>query len=80
MVANYTLKGEVFTPPVELVKSSHLDADGREIFRTDNNYQRLVKIPLDAPVRKLKLVIDALRDGCDEARIFDFEVGKICKL
>ena len=80
MVANYTLKGEVFTPPVELVKSFHLEADGREIFRTDNNYQRLVKIPLDAPVRKLKLVIDALRDGCDEARIFDFEVGKICKL
>ena len=74
MVSNYSLKGEVYTPPAQLVKSFHLEADGREIFRTDNNYQRLVKLPLAAPLRKLKLVVDELRAGCDSTRIFDFEV------
>ena len=74
MVANYPLKGEVYTPPVELVKAYHLEADGKEVFRTENNYQRLVKITLPVPARKIKLVIDALRDGCESARVFNFEI------
>ena len=40
----------------------------------DNNYQRLVKIALPVPAKKVKLVIDALRDGKESARIFDFEI------
>lgn len=74
MVSNYSLKGEVYTPPASLVRGFHLEADGKEVFRTDNNYQRLVKIPLPAPVRRLKLTVDALRDGREDARIFSFEV------
>ena len=74
MVSNYSLKGEVYTPPASLVRGFRLEADDREIFRTDNNYQRLVKIPLASPARRLKLTVDALRDGREEARIFDFEV------
>ncbi|MBO5821772.1 MAG: FAD-dependent oxidoreductase, partial [Lentisphaeria bacterium] len=73
MVANYPIKGEVYTPPVELVQGFHLEADGKEIFRTDNNYQRLVKIKLDTPARKVKLVIDTLRQDNDDARMFSFE-------
>ena len=73
MVANYPLKGEVYTPPVELVQSYHIEADGKEVFRTDNNYQRLVKIKLDTPAKKVRLVIDALRDNSSDVRIFSFE-------
>ena len=71
MVANYPLKGEVYTPPAELVEAFHIEADGKEIFRTTNNYQRLVKIQLPAPARKVKLIIDALRPQTE--RIFGFE-------
>ena len=74
MVSNYSLKGEVYTPPASLVRGFHLEADGKEVFRTDNNYQRLVKIPLPTSVRRLKLTVDALRDGREDARIFSFEV------
>ncbi len=74
MVANYPLNGEIYTPPAELVKAYHLIADGKEVFRTDNNYQRLVKIPLPEPAGKVKLVIDDLRKGVESTGIFCFEI------
>ena len=74
MVANYPLDGAIYTPPAELVKSYHLIADGKEVFRTDNNYQRLVKIPLPFAARKVKLVIDELRSGVENAKVFNFEI------
>jgi len=73
MVANYPLKGEVYTPPDELVQSFHIEADGKEVFRTDNNYQRLVKIKLDSPAKQVKLVIDSLRENSEDVRMFSFE-------
>ena len=74
MVANYPLKGEVYTPPLELVQGYHIEADGKEVYRTDNNYQRLVKIKLDTPAGKVKLVIDSLRENSEDVRLFSFEV------
>ena len=56
------------------MRAYHIEADGKEIFRTDNNYQRLVKIPVDITAKKLKLVVDKLDESMNETRIFSFEV------
>ena len=71
MVSNYRREIELYTPPSTLVKAFHLEADGKEIFRTDNNYQRLVKIPVQVKARKLRLCIDSLRS--ETAKVFAFE-------
>lgn len=55
-----------------LVEAYHLEADGVEIFRETDNYQRLVKIPVDVKAAKLRLVIDKLR-GTGKRNIFAFE-------
>ncbi len=61
-----------FETPASLVKEFHLEADGVEIFRETNNYQRLVKIPLGCKASTLRLVIDEVRSG-NGTRIFAFE-------
>ena len=55
-----------------LVEAYHIEADGKEIFRETNNYQRLVKIPVDVKAGKLRLVIDKLR-GNGPRNVFAFE-------
>ena len=71
MVSNYWKNASTYQPPETLVKGFHLEADGREIFRTDHNYQRLVFIPVQVNARKLRLVIDSLR--IPESGVFAFE-------
>ncbi|MBO4633015.1 MAG: FAD-dependent oxidoreductase [Lentisphaeria bacterium] len=56
-VANYWLDGKIFAPPATLVSAFEILADGQVIHRTENNYQRLVKIPVDLQARKLTLRI-----------------------
>ena len=55
-----------------LVEAYHIEADGKEIFRETDNYQRLVKIPVDVKAAKLRLVIDKLR-GTGARNVFAFE-------
>ena len=55
-----------------LVEGYHIEADGKEIFRETDNYQRLVKIPVDVKAAKLRLVIDKLR-GTGVRNVFAFE-------
>ena len=77
MISNYPkkLSKEMpkFETPETLVKAFHLEADGVEIFREKNNYQRLVKIPLACKASTLRLVIDEVRSP-KETRVFAFEV------
>ncbi|MBO4646612.1 MAG: FAD-dependent oxidoreductase [Lentisphaeria bacterium] len=73
VVSNYRREIELFTPPATLVREFHLEADGQEIFRTLDNYQRLVRIPVEVKARRLRLCIDALREGCESTRVFAFE-------
>ena len=55
VAANYWLQGQVFTPPATLVSAFEILADGKVLYRTENNYQRLVKIPVNITARKLAL-------------------------
>ena len=72
-VANYFLDQKDFQVPDTLVKAFHLEADGKVIYECTNNYQRLVKIPLEnIKVRSLRLVIDSLRK--EESAVFAFDV------
>ena len=73
MVSNYFLASETYIPPRTLVKGFHLLCNGEEIFRTDNNYQRLVKIPCDLKADELTLVIDELYPGVEETNVFAFD-------
>ena len=73
MVSNYFLESEVYIPPRTLVKGFHLLCNGEEIFRTGNNYQRLVKVPLHRTADELTLVIDELYPGVEETKVFAFD-------
>ena len=55
-----------------LVEAYHIEADGKVIFREKENYQRLVKIPVDVKASRLRLVIDKLR-GSGKRNVFAFE-------
>ena len=71
--ANYFLNTPDFAVPGSLVKAFHIEADGKTIFSNDNNYQRLVNIPLKIKAKKIKLVIDGIHNA-DETRVFAFDV------
>jgi hypothetical protein len=78
MVCNYPKNISTYSPPASLVKAFHLDIENengcwQEIYRENNNYQRLVKIPLDQTTGKLRLTIDESH-GNEQIRIFCFEV------
>ena len=73
MVSNYTLAGETYAPPATLVTAFHIEADGEEIFRTEENHQRFVVIPWGKKAKQLKLVIDALGENKETAKIFRFD-------
>jgi hypothetical protein len=58
--------------PKSLVKSFRLEDDTGTIFRETNNYQRLVRVPLQTESRSLRLVIEETW-GDPVARVFAFE-------
>lgn len=73
MVSNYWKESETYTPPKTLVKSFHLEGDGKEIYRCAENHQRLVEIPVSCRVSSLRLCIDSLRDEIGGVFAFDVE-------
>lgn len=73
MVSNYLLAGETYAPPATLVTAFHVEVDGEEIFRTDENYQRLIVIPCGKKAKNIKLTIDALAENTETAKIFRFD-------
>ena len=72
MVANYFAEGAKYAPPETLVKAFHIEADGREIYRETNNYQRFILLDLPGKASKLRLVIDGVY-GEGAKKVFSFE-------
>ncbi len=72
-VANYWLDGKVFTPPATLVSAFEILADGEIVFHTENNYQRLVKIPVKVQTRKLALRILGFAGQGNTGGVFAFD-------
>lgn len=72
MVSNYWKESEVFNPPKTLVKSFHLEGDGKTIYSCSDNYQRLAVIPVSCRVSSLRLCIDSLRG--ENGGVFAFDV------
>ena len=79
VVANYWLQGKVFVPPSTLVSAFELLADGKAVYRTDSNYQRLVRIPVDIRARKLTLRILGFAGQQDSGGVFAFDAQGIRK-
>lgn len=73
MVSNYWKDSEVFNPPKTLVKSFHLEGDGKVIYSCAENHQRLMTIPVSCRVSTLRLCIDSLRDETGGVFAFDVE-------
>ena len=68
--ANYFLNAPGQTPPETLMKSFAIFADGKEIYRTDENHQRLVRINIPFSARSVEF---RPLDG-DSKKLFAFEV------
>ena len=79
VVANYWLQGKVFAPPSTLVSAFELLADGKAVYHTDSNYQRLVRIPVDIRARKLTLRILGFAGQQDSGGVFAFDAQEIWK-
>ncbi len=75
VAANYWLQGQVFTPPASLVSAFEILADGKVIYRTENNYQRLVKIPVKIQTRKLALRVLGFAGQGSTGGVFAFDAG-----
>jgi hypothetical protein len=58
--------------PKSLVKSFRLEDERGVIFRETNNHQRLVRVPLHAETRSLRLVVEETW-GNPDARLFAFD-------
>lgn len=79
MPCRYTLEFPEQAPPSTLVKSFRIEAlqpDGTwtTIQRVDNNYQRLVNIPIDCKTSSLRLVIESSW-GDDEVTVFEWDAS-----
>ena len=68
--ANYFLNAPGQEPPETIIKSFAILADGKEIYRTDTNHQRLVKLPISFRAKRIEF------RPLDEKikRLFAFEV------
>ena len=75
VAANYWLQGQVFTPPATLVSAFEILADGKVVYRTENNYQRLVKIPVEVQTRRLALRVLGFAGQGDTGGVFAFDAG-----
>lgn len=76
MPCSYPQKGDWTRVPASLVKSfrlESLDEGGwREVYREDENFQRLVAVELQIEARGLRLIVEATW-GAPQARVFAFE-------
>ncbi len=68
--ANYFLNAPGQEPPETIIRSFAILADGKEIYRTDTNHQRLVKLPISFRAKRIEF------RPLDEKikRLFAFEV------
>ncbi len=78
ILSNYPLHQPPRTVPHTIVKSFRIEARGEDgswqtIFREENNYQRLVKVPLDATTTAIRFVPESTW-GADSCKLFAFEV------
>jgi len=79
MPANYPLSGnEGFHIPQTLVKTYKVEYMNQNnvwkvVFETDNNYQRLIKIPANIETKAVKLTVKASH-GVEKVKVFAFEV------
>ena len=74
----YPIDAEPKNVPGSMVKAFKIeakDADGKwnVVFSETNNYQRLVKIPLDVETEAIRLVPESTW-GSEKARIFAWEI------
>ena len=72
-VANYWINGREAAPPETLAASFELLADGKSVCRVENNYQRLVKIPLKVTARKLALRILSFAGPQQSGGVYSFD-------
>ena len=73
MMANYWLESTVFSPPGTLVSAFELLADGKVICHAENNYQRLVRIPVNVKARKLTLRVLQFAGKQESGGVFAFD-------
>jgi FAD dependent oxidoreductase len=78
MVAKFPLDMPKYSPPETLIKGFHLEIEDQsgnktEVFREENNYQRLIKIPVDCKAQSVQLHIDALYSPGIK-KLFAFEI------
>ena len=59
-----------FQLPETLIRAFHIEIDGKEVYRTTENSQRLFRLPLDCSGKNVKLVLD---DDIERG-VFAFEV------
>ena len=71
--ANYFLGDGTFSPPETLVRGFALEADGRIVAEVEDNFQRLVNIPVNVRTRTLKLLVKKIRADRDRCGIFAFD-------
>ena len=71
-VCNRPLDMKPYTFPSTMVRAFTLEADGEVIFKTEENHQRLVKIPVGKAVKSLTLRPLATY-GDESAHIFSFD-------
>ena len=76
----YPRDAELFSVPETIIKSFRIEIEAEGgtgkwqcVFREDNNYQRLVRIPLLAKTKGIRIVPEATW-GTDRAHIFGFDV------
>ncbi len=74
MISNYPKNMPHFQPPETLIKGFKILVNGKEVFHTDNNYQRLRVIPLDLDqVETVQFVAEEFYTP-GEKKLFAFEV------
>lgn len=69
-LVSYELERENYELPAVLTRAFHIEVDGKEIFRTTDNWQRLVKVPYCGKAQSVKLVLD----DEPERKVFAFEI------
>ncbi len=66
----YELDRENYRLPATLTRAFHIEVDGKEVYRTADNGQRLVKIPFNGTAKSVKLVLDDV----PERKVYAFEI------
>ncbi len=77
MLSNYPLDMPKYSPPETLIKSFVItieDENGKtsELFRTDNNYQRLFRLDKKIKAKAVRLSIKETRQ--EDSNIFAFDI------